>query len=47
MLLNGVALTLADGRALPDIRGNWRERPSVPTVRVHPLSYACVVFPAG
>jgi heparanase 1 len=46
VLLNGVTLTLADGRALPDLRGTWREGPGVPAVRIYPLSYAFVVFPA-
>jgi heparanase 1 len=45
VLLNGTQLTLVDGRALPEIRGAWREGAGVPAVRIHPLSYAFVVFP--
>ena len=47
VLLNGAALSLVGGRALPDLRGAWREGTGVPAVRIHPLSYAFVVFPAG
>jgi heparanase 1 len=47
VLLNGVALTLVDGRLLPDLPCTWWEGTEVPVVRIHPLSYAFLTFPAG
>ena len=47
VLLNGAAPSLVGGRTLPDLPGAWREGTGVPAVRIHPLSYAFVVFPAG
>ncbi len=46
VLLNGAELRLVGDHTLPDIRGAWQEGTVVPTVTIHPLSYAFVVFPA-
>jgi heparanase 1 len=45
LLLNGNELGL-DGGPVAQIQGAWREPPEGPVLRLHPLSYAFIVYPA-